>query len=158
MSFFMYMIAAAWQDGKRQVISGWLMLFFFVHFLFSQICWKLLGARKGYYPQSLWFRGMTVDQPLWYLLAGCMVGAALLLLSCIAKGALGAGDGWFFFVTGLYLGFWKNLLLLCSALFFCSLFGLGYVVFGGIKGKDYRKKTLPFLVFTLPAGIWLIWM
>ena len=156
MCFLLYVLTAAWQDGKRQVISGWLLLFFFVHFFVSQVCWKVLGEEKGDYPQSLWFRGMAVNVSLWYLLAGCMIGILLLLISKASCGALGSGDGLFFFVTGIYLGFWKNLFLFCSTLFLCSIFGLIYVVSGSLQGKDYRKKSLPFLIITLPAGIFLV--
>ncbi len=156
MCFLLYVIMAAWQDGKSQRISGWLLLFFFVHFFVSQICWKVLGEDSGSYPQSLWFHGMEVDVSPWYLLAGSMIGILLLLISRLSDGALGSGDGLFFLITGLYLGFWKNLFLFCSALILCSMFGLIYVVAGSVQGKDYRKKALPFLLFALPAGIFLV--
>ncbi len=155
MSFFLYIIAAAWQDGRRKAVSGWFLLFFFVHFIVSQICHRMFRADMDIRQASVWFRGMSADSSLGNLWAGCLIGVALFLISWITEGALGRGDGSFFFIAGIYLGFWKNLFLLVSTLFLCSIAGLGYMTFGRLYGKDYRKKTLPLLVFAVPAGILL---
>lgn len=155
MSFFLYIVAAAWQDGRRKAVSGWFLLFFFVHFIVSQVCHRIFREDMDMQQASLWFRGMAADSSVSYLWAGCLIGAALFLISRITDGALGQGDGLFFLIAGIYLGFWKNLFLLVSALFFCSITGLVYMILGRLKGKDYRKRTLPLLVFTVPAGILL---
>lgn len=155
MSFFLYIIAAAWQDGKQKAVSGWFLLFFFVHFIVSQICHRIFWANMDVQQASFWFRGMSANSSLGNLWAGCLIGAALFLISRITEGALGQGDGLFFLIAGIYLGFWKNLFLLVSTLFLCSIAGLIYMVLGRLNGKDYRKKTLPLLIFTVPAGILL---
>lgn len=158
MSFFLYIMTAAWQDGKNRSVSGWLLLFFFTHFLTSQICRYMGLADWTWQPAAVWFRGMELQQAPWFLFAGCLIGAVLLFVSRVTEGAVGAGDGLFFLVSGVYLGFWRNLFLFGSALALCSLAGLCILVWGQMKGKDYRKKKLPFLIFTIPAGILLVYM
>lgn len=158
LSFFLYLITAAWQDGRRRSVSGWMLLFFFSHFLASQVCQWVFPVDMERFPARFWYHGMMGKTQLWLLWAGSLIGAALLLISRLTEGALGEGDGLFFLIAGIYLGFWKNLILLCSALVLCSFTGLLVMVWGQFHGKDYRKKQLPFLVFTLPAGIFLAWM
>lgn len=155
MSFFFYIVATAWQDGRKKAVSGWLLLFFFVHFLTSQICRLVFDVDMEKRLTAIWYQGMCADPSLLPLWAGCLIGVVLLIVSKVTEGALGEGDGLFFFIAGIYLGFWKNLFLLCSSLFFCSIAGLVYMVLGRLKGKDYRKRKLPLLVFALPAGMWL---
>lgn len=157
LSFFLYMMAAAWQDGRRKSVSGWLFLFFFSHFFVAQICQKA-GVDMEKLPASFWFHGMSVNARIMALGMGSLFGGILFLISKCSQGALGEGDGIFFIIAGIYLGFWKNLVLFFSALLLCSFFGLALLVWGRMQGKDYRKKTLPFLVFTLPMGIYLIWL
>lgn len=158
MSFFLYVILAAWQDGKRKMVSGWLFLFFFSHFLVSQICQKITEVNMNTLPASLWYRGMEVNGNVVFLGMGALLGAVIFLLSRCSRGALGEGDGIFFIVAGIYLGFWKNFILFFSALFLCSVFSLFFLLWGWIHGKDYRRKKLPFLVFTLPVGVYMTWM
>ena len=155
MSFSLYILAAAWQDGRRKAVSGWLLLFFFVHFLTSQIVRRVFEVDMAKKPASIWYQGMCTDPSLLPLWAGCLIGVALLLVSRVTEGALGGGDRLFFFIAGIYLGFWKNLFLLCTSLSLCSITGIAYMVLGRVQGKDYRKRKLPFLLFTLPAGLWL---
>ncbi len=156
MSFILYLAAAAWQDGRKRAVSGWIFLFFFLHFLASQICCRVFLADMEQFPANFWFYGLFKGTSAWSLLAGCFVGVALLGISRLTDGAFGAGDGIFFIITGLYLGFWKNLLLLSSSLFACSIAGLFCLAWEKKKGNDYRKKTLPFLIFVFPVGILLM--
>ena len=89
---------------------------------------------------------------------GAGIGIVLLAAAFFTKEAIGFGDGLLICVTGIYLGFWKNLLLFFSSLMLCSFFGLALFLWGWFQGKDYRKKRLPFLMFTLPMGFYLAWM
>ena len=87
-------------------------------------------------------------------LAGVLPGAALLALSWLGCG-IGAGDGFFFLVSGLLLGLRHNLLFLCGTVLCCGLFGLGYYVWSRLKGNDAGGKTeLPLLPFGVIPGIW----
>ncbi len=158
LSFFLYLILAAWQDGRKRAVSGWLFLFFFSHFLVSQVCQKMIDVNMEQLPASFWYHGMMADGKISVLAMGGLLGVVLLLISKCSRGALGEGDGIFFIITGIYLGFWKNLLLFFSSLMLCSFFGLALFLWGWFQGKDYRKKRLPFLMFTLPMGFYLAWM
>lgn len=112
----------------------------------------------GKFPASFWYHGMLVNARSGVLGMGSLLGGILLLIGRLSRGALGEGDGIFFIIAGIYLGFWKNLALLVSALILCSFSGLVLFLWGQMQGRDYRKKTLPLLVFTLPMGIYLTWL
>lgn len=155
MSFILYVVMAAWQDGRKRAVSGWVFLFFFVHFLTSQICQKVFPVNMDQMPAAFWYQGMAVGTKMSFLWMGSLIGVVLLIISKCSGGALGEGDGIFFVITGIYLGFWRNMLLFFSALFFSSFFGLVFLLWGRMAGKDYRKKKLPFLVFTLPLSVYL---
>lgn len=75
------------------------------------------------------------------------VGLGLLLISRIAEGAVGEGDGWFFVVAGFYLSWKINLGLLCYGLFLCSIGGIILMLWGRWKGVSARKMKVPFLPF-----------
>lgn len=85
--------------------------------------------------------------------AAMAVGGALLLLSAVTGERIGMGDGWFFVVSGLYLGVRKNLLLLSGGLLFCFFICSVLMVRGILMHRDVRKLRIPFLPFLLPAGI-----
>ncbi len=86
--------------------------------------------------------------------SGIFVGVALLLLTKVTRGAVGAGDGVVFVITGLLFGIWENVVLLCM-----SLFLLGIV--GGILlmiHRVHRKTLIPFVPFVLLVyGGMLVW-
>lgn len=153
MSFLIYLFAAAWQDWRHQAVSGRVLLFFFAHFLASQLCQCLCAVNLQQLPASLWYCGMIRDPALWQLLGGALLGAVLMGLSRISEGAMGMGDGIFFLISGIYFGFWRNLLLLCAALLLCSCAGLCLIIRGRMTGKDCRRKKLPFLIFVLVPGV-----
>lgn len=92
------------------------------------------------------------------------VGAALLAAGRLVGGAIGEGDGWFFFVTGLYTTWNVNLALLFYGLMLCCGYGMVLMVWGRIKGVSVRKKKIPFLPFVWLAGMlmlagkmWEVW-
>lgn len=89
-------------------------------------------------------------------LLSCGIGAGLLGLSYLTDGGIGEGDGWFFLISGLFLSWKENLLLLCSGWFLCVLYG--FVLIGqAIGGKRInRRKQVPFLPLLIPMGAYLI--
>ena len=105
LSFFLYLILAAWQDGRKRAVSGWLFLFFFSHFLVSQVCQKMIDVNMEQLPASFWYHGMMADGKISVLAMGGLLGVVLLLISKCSRGALGEGDGIFFIIAGIYLGF-----------------------------------------------------
>lgn len=70
----------------------------------------------GYYMILLDWADMH-EAHLWLAMRGAALipGILLLVLSKITKGAVGQGDGFFFLVSGMYLGFWDNVALLFLA-------------------------------------------
>lgn len=87
---------------------------------------------------------------------GMCLGGLLLILSAVTREAVGKGDGWFFVVSGLYLGFAKNLYLLCGGLLLCFLICFVIWIKGIRGGSNKGKMRLPFLPFIIPAGIGVI--
>lgn len=89
--------------------------------------------------------------------ASIAIGLLLLVLSANTREAVGKGDGWFFVVSGIYLGFWRNLALLFGSLFLCLIAGSLFVLINLIKGEEgepnLKKLSLPFLTFAMPAGL-----
>ena len=76
------------------------------------------------------------------------LGAALLFrllwdFGLVAAG-IGIGDGLLLAVTGILLGFWENMELFLTGLFFCALFSAVVLVIFR-KGRGYRVPFVPFL-------------
>lgn len=137
-TYTIYLALAAWKDLKYRKIPMWLYIIFglagmAINFLRMEIGWL-------------------------EVLASLLPGALLLLLTKCSRGAVGAGDGLFFLVSAVYLGFWNTIELLLYGLIFCSTCCLGMLVWGIVTGVDVRKWKLPFLPFLLPAwmfmGLW----
>ena len=80
-------------------------------------------------------------------------GGGLLLLSRITNEAVGKGDGWFFLVSGIYLGAVKNLVLLAGGLGVCFLLSVVLMFKGILQGTDRGRLRIPLLPFLIPAGI-----
>lgn len=152
MVFFIYLAAAAWQDVRRREISGWFLCCFGAVFFILQLCRRIIPETWGI-DLSMLSKGMSTSLSLEELAGGMAIGAALLFIGQITKGAIGTGDGLFFLVSGCYLGFYKNLFFLCISLFLSSGAGLLCLVWGRRKGQDWRGKKLPFLVFAFLPGI-----
>ena len=80
---------------------------------------------------------------------GACVGAFLLLLGKITKEGIGYGDGITFMLSGMLLGFRKNVLLLCVSLLLSAVFSIVLLV---VK-KGNRKTTFPFIPCVLIADV-----
>lgn len=89
---------------------------------------------------------------------GHAVGAGLLFLSRITNEAVGKGDGWFFLISGIYLGALKNLVLLAGGLGICFLLSMVLVFKGIIQGTDRGRLRIPLLPFLIPAGIGVMFL
>ncbi|MCR5545944.1 MAG: A24 family peptidase [Lachnospiraceae bacterium] len=86
------------------------------------------------------------------IVAGILIGVVLVGISILTKGKIGKGDGYLFMVTGVYLGFWKNLMLLWLACMIAGLVGLGMILFQ----KKNRYYQIPFVPFVLLSGFVLL--
>lgn len=76
---------------------------------------------------------------------GAGVGIAMLLVAWLGRECIGMGDGVMLMVSGVFLGFWRNLELLFLALFLTAVAALFLLVVKK-KGRDYRMPFLPFLL------------
>ena len=81
------------------------------------------------------------------MIGGTAVGAAVLLIAWLGRECVGIGDGIILMVSGIFLGFWRNLMLLLTALIMATVAALFLLV---VKRKE-RKYRLPFIPFLLAA-------
>lgn len=141
--FLCFLLAAAGQDLRQKQVD-----------IRTYLVFGLLAV-SGVLVQMM--RGEACS--LLEYVAGASIGMGLLGFTMLSSGSIGAGDGCFFLVSGLMLGFWENLALLCYGTLLCGLFCLVYFWWGRIKGrKNMGKQTVPFLPFAALPGIWLaVW-
>lgn len=133
--FSLFLFIFAWQDWKTKSVSVWLLAA-------AGLAGVILSFLQGTFGLSR--------------LISCLPGAGLLLLSRLTDEAVGAGDGLFFIVSGLFLNTEMNFGLLiygillnglsCGGIYFCHRF----------QGKNAGKKTIPFLPFLIPVWIGLV--
>lgn len=91
------------------------------------------------------------------LAAGSIPGIFLLIGGRLTAGEIGSGDGWFFLVSGWYLGIQGVAVLLCGAIFLCGIWALAYLFWKQVsQNKSVRKDTLPFLPFAVPIWVGML--
>lgn len=96
---------------------------------------------------------IMAGKPMAGWLPGILIGILLFLISKLSRGEVGQGDALVYLVTGLALGFFKNLELFMLSLFFAAMVGLVLLVLRRVG----RKHAMPFIPFTAVAyGIVLI--
>ena len=83
------------------------------------------------------------------LLAGCIPGLFLLLISIAAGDCIGKGDGEITVMIGLFLGFTETVWVLFFALVTAMVFCLGLLV----TKRAGRKSRIPFVPFLLAGMI-----
>ena len=76
-------------------------------------------------------------------LGGAAVGLVFVLVSKITKEGIGYGDSLLILALGIYLGFWRVMVLIMVAFFLSALFA----VFVAIIKEKGRKATFPFVPF-----------
>lgn len=133
--FSIFLLAAAWEDGREKAVSVWL--------------FKSAGAAGVVL--ALLRKDMGAE-----MLLSCMVGGGLLLLSRLTGEAIGTGDGCFFIVSGFFLSALLNLKLLIYGTFLNGIVCGGIYIWGLLKGRDVKKKSVPFLPFLVPVWIGLV--
>lgn len=133
--FTIFLFYSAFQDGRSKTISIWLLTA-------AGAAGILIALASG--------------QGVGDRLLSCLIGLLMVGLSRLTEGAIGEGDGWFFTVSGLFLGAIANLKLLVYGVFLSGFVSMGIYIFFRLKGSDARKVTIPFLPFLLPAWIGLV--
>lgn len=86
------------------------------------------------------------EKSVWNLLFGMLIGCVLLLIGFLSGEKIGYGDGVVFAMTGVFLGFWENLLLFLFAAVLSGVAAL-ILVITRKKGKEDQIAFVPF-VFT----------
>lgn len=81
---------------------------------------------------------------IWNALGGIAVGAAMYLVSVLSAEKIGKGDAMMIAVTGIFLGFRGNVIVLWTAMLLAMIAGIAAVVFLK-KGKDYEIPFIPFM-------------
>lgn len=133
--FGVFLLAAAWEDGREKAVSVWL-------FKAAGVIGLLLALLQGEIGGERFL--------------SCMVGVVLLLLSRLTGEAIGVGDGWFFVVSGLFLRALLNVKLLIYGIFLNGIVCGAIYLWGWLHRQDYKKKTIPFLPFLVPVWIGLV--
>lgn len=139
--FLCFLLVAAIQDIKDKAVEIRVFAAFGLLSLLLCIYQWQAGVWNGW-----------VDMFSSLCIAAGLIGAAV-----IWKEAIGLGDGCFFVVSGILLGFWENLALLFYGMLLCGCYCLIKLVFQQIRiGRMIRSQTVPFLPFLVPVGIWLV--
>lgn len=86
------------------------------------------------------------------LLGGIAVGVIMIVVSLLSRGRVGLGDGLMLTVTGIYLGFEKNLVLFVLSQLLTACYALFLLVFRKKKGS----YEIPFVPFMLIAYVGLL--
>ena len=156
--FLLFLSVAGYQDLKEQKVRVRLFMIFGslgTAFRGIQMVLELKVIALQFGQQDLLaFAGKRLEE----IGLAVMIGGILLVISAITKEAIGRGDGWFFVVSGIYLGFAKNVLLLCGGLLFCFLACAVLFMKGILDGRDARRQRLPFIPFLIPAGLGVMFL
>ena len=131
--FGMFLMAAAWEDGRRKSIS--IQLF--------------AGAGAAGIILCLLQREDLISR-----LTGCLVGFGLLAVSRLTNESVGTGDGCFFIISGLFFPALFNLKLLVYGLSLCGIFCGLFFLINRVNGVNVGEKKIPFIPFLVP--VWLI--
>lgn len=84
------------------------------------------------------------------MLGGMLLGGFLFFAGTFFKGGLGSGDALMVTVSGIYLGFWNNLILLWTASLLVGILGVILIVTGR------KNLEIPFAPFLLVAYLALL--
>ncbi len=79
------------------------------------------------------------------MICGALLGVILLIIGYFTKEKIGYGDGLIFVATGIYLGFWNNLILLWLSTTIAGIYGLILMIFKK-KKKDNEIPLVPFIL------------
>lgn len=85
-------------------------------------------------------------------IGGILVGVLVVIISIATKGKIGMGDGLILMVTGINLGFWRNLEMFLYSLCIAAIISIILLIFKKVKKKD----SLPFVPFILAGYILIV--
>lgn len=118
-----FLFIIAWRDYKTQLIEIWQLL--------------IMGV-AGIGLCGNW-------ETVYRAIGGAVMGCIILLVAWCTKECVGVGDGYLFIVTGIFLGFIQNFILVFSSLLLAGIFSIGCLVLKKKKGDD-RMALGPFVL------------
>lgn len=125
--------AGALEDIKCRAVSG-----------------KLLAVCGLAGMAAAWSGGLGTHVP------GLSAGMAVLAVSVLTRGAVGAGDGLFLLASAWYLTAAEVWLFLAGGLVVSWVWSAAVILKKIFAGNNFRKITLPFLVCLWPVGVWIV--
>lgn len=130
--FLAYLLTAAWQDFQEKQVKIW------VFVLFGFLGFVTAGKNLGWQEH----------------IRSSLLGIGLLGLGKISRWEIGAGDGLFFLISGCFLSFRENMMMLCGGIMLCGLYAMILFVWCRIgTGIRIGKNTVPFLPFVAAWGV-----
>lgn len=114
--------------------------------------WKKIGLIPvlGFAAFGFLLHLLRMEISLSNILGGMSVGILLYILSVLSREKIGKGDALIVIVSGIYIGFWNNLILLWGAILLAGIVGAVYLIRGN------RGKELPFIPFLLVVYIMIL--
>ncbi len=98
------------------------------------------------------FHMIYEKRSIYDMLLGAAIGCVLMALSLISGGKIGMGDGVLITMTGLWWGFWDNLMMLFLSTALMGATGI-ILIIAGKKNKDDEIPYAPYLFFTAVAAL-----
>ena len=95
---------------------------------------------------------LTQNISLANMIGGICIGICLYVIALVTSEQIGRGDALLFMSTGIYIGFWNNVVLLILSCLLAAVYG-GLYIFVTKSEKDH---CLPFIPFVAAAYIILI--
>lgn len=87
---------------------------------------------------------------------GLIIGLGILLISRVTRGAVGAGDGWFFVASAWYLNSGEAWTLLLGGLSVSWCWSALLILNRAWHGRNAANATLPFLACMWPISVWIL--
>ena len=106
-----------------------------------RIVWLALAAIAGLL-LHMHFERISI----WNVLGGIGIGLVMYGISVLSHERIGKGDALILAVTGIFLGFWDNLILLWIAALLAAAAG-GIIVLLFHKGRNFELPFIPCIFF-----------
>lgn len=123
---------SAWIDLKREIIYVPLI-----------VCMGIIGVICHIFLQ---------ENTIWNLMSGMLIGVILLLGGIWSGEKIGYGDGVIFIMTGIFLGFWGNMLLLVIASVLAGVTCTGLL----LTHKKCKEEQIVFVPFIFISYVILL--
>lgn len=140
--FACFLLLAAGQDLKKKEVNVWVFAVFGILAIGVAVieCFQTGGGYD-------WLEHVS----------SASLGLGLLGAGMMTGGKIGSGDGWFFVISGIMLGFWDNFMILSYAIILSGVFCLFWFAGAQVCGTNiYGKHTVPFLPFVAIPSIYII--